>query len=89
MAVGAREDLLVEVPLLLAVEDHQVQAVLERPQRRPDRLALVDDLVELTAARVDLALRGAVLDLAGREDLDEGTPLLALAERANLLGDDA
>lgn len=89
MAVGARGDLLVEVPLLLAVEDDQVDAVLERPQGRPDRLALVDDLVELVPARVDLALRRAVLDLAGREDLDQGAPLLATAESRDLLGDDA
>ncbi len=43
---------LIERPLLLAVQNHQIESVLERLPGRPDRLFLVHFLAEITSAGI-------------------------------------
>src|SRR5688572_25106387 len=61
----------VEFLLLVPVEDDEVQPVLERLNRGPDRLLLVHFLLNLTSAHLHLPLGGSNGDLIGREGLEE------------------
>ena len=89
MAVWARKDLLIEVAVLAAIEDDEIQAILERLQGGGDRGALVNRLVELTPTRVDLATRRTLVDLLGGQDAHEVPLVRAFAEGRDLGRDDA
>jgi hypothetical protein len=87
-AIFFNEYLGVQAPLLLAIDDHQVQPILERLQRHADRLFDVHVLLQITATHVDLAARRPLGDLAGRERLDELAFFLTVLEGSDFAAND-
>lgn len=88
-AFGGGVNRSVEVALFLAVEDDEVEPVLETLQRDGDGGIRTDRARGRAAAHVDAAGGGAVLDLRIAEHADELPRALSTLERGDLGADDA
>src|SRR5262249_31931756 len=89
-AVGPDDDLLVEALTLLTIDQHEIEAVLERLECGADRDLRVDGApVQFGAAGANRTARRAFLDLLGGESVQKLILLLPLAELLDLLADDA
>jgi hypothetical protein len=68
-------------PLLLPIDDDQVQPILERLQRWADGLLGIDLLLEVPPAHLDLAADGPFLVVAAGQGAEDLALFLALLER--------
>jgi len=70
--------------VLGAVNDHEVQPVLESLERVSDGVVRIHNLSELLSCRIDLSLRGTIPNLRRSEHPVESLSLLTLLEGADL-----
>jgi hypothetical protein len=81
-------DLPIQFPLLLSVDQDQIQPVLERLKRGGDGGFFTHVLVEIPTVRFDLSALHARVDLTLREGFEETPVFLAITKGVNLPVDD-
>src|SRR5581483_5977843 len=87
MTIGAKMNLLIEIALLFAVENNEIEAVLKRLKGGRHRRVRVNFLTRGTTARIHAAARQAGINLAFSENADKLALLLALLEGLDLAED--
>jgi len=80
--------LAVKVALLLAVENHEINAILERLKGRRDSLVRVYVLMQVASPAIDAAFDQRLLNLPFGQDAHEPALMLTLLERFNFLEND-
>jgi len=68
---ACRADLLIELPDFLLVENDEVETILESLERDGDGFVLIDLLSFVASAGIELAANDALLDVAGRQSMQE------------------
>src|SRR5258707_4103463 len=89
LAIGPHVDFPIQLALLLAVEDHQIKAILESLKCTALGLFLIDRLLAIAPSHVDFPFDHALFDVAGGQGPDEAAFLLPLPKRLEFSVNDA
>src|SRR6185436_649599 len=86
MAVSLQMYLAVEIAMFLAVENHEIDTVLECLQGRVDGFVLVDFLMQVASAGIHSPADESFLNLPHRQYAHQATLVLALFECLDFVG---